>query len=271
MAAARASGRRDGADHRAARRRPAAAGADVDARDRRDGPRLVPHGRLRVADRRRGGRRPAALSGQAGRARRRSGARMRAGHRGRARRRPRRRRGPTPRSPRPSPRPRTCSSSGRASTGSPPASSRSRSRRRRGCRRRSATSRRSSTGICPRPGPRPRWSLVLTERAGLDGAGEAGAPGAGGGRRRSASGPPRSSATDAAALIPEYADAGRPDRRPRGARPAHPAVASLLGAAGPLQLVTLAIAAARGTNPDLIRRDDARYLRAADLADDPSL
>jgi hypothetical protein len=50
-----------------------------------------------------------------------------------------------------------------------------------------------------------------------------------------------------------------------------PAAASLLGTAGPLQLVTLAVAAARGTNPDPIRRDDPRYLRAAELADDPTI
>ncbi len=48
------------------------------------------------------------------------------------------------------------------------------------------------------------------------------------------------------------------------------AAAALLGAATPIQLVTLAIAAARGTNPDPIRRDDPTYLRAADLADDPA-
>ena len=47
------------------------------------------------------------------------------------------------------------------------------------------------------------------------------------------------------------------------------AASSLLGAAGPLQLVTLEVAAARGTNPDPIRRDDPIYLRAAELADDP--
>jgi fructoselysine-6-P-deglycase FrlB-like protein len=46
-------------------------------------------------------------------------------------------------------------------------------------------------------------------------------------------------------------------------------LAALLGGAGPLQLVTLAVAHARGTNPDAIRRDDPTYLRAADLADDP--
>jgi glutamine---fructose-6-phosphate transaminase (isomerizing) len=48
------------------------------------------------------------------------------------------------------------------------------------------------------------------------------------------------------------------------------AVACLFGAAGPLQLVTLEVAAARGTNPDPIRRDDPVYLRAAELADDPA-
>ena len=47
------------------------------------------------------------------------------------------------------------------------------------------------------------------------------------------------------------------------------AVAATLGAAGPLQLLTLAVAHARGTNPDPIRRDDPLYLRAAELADDP--
>jgi glucosamine--fructose-6-phosphate aminotransferase (isomerizing) len=48
------------------------------------------------------------------------------------------------------------------------------------------------------------------------------------------------------------------------------AAASLLGAAGPLQLVTLEVAAARGTKPDPIRRDNPVYLRAAELADDPA-
>ena len=45
--------------------------------------------------------------------------------------------------------------------------------------------------------------------------------------------------------------------------------AALLGSVGPLQLLTLEIAAARGTNPDSIRRDDERYLRAAGVADGP--
>ena len=48
------------------------------------------------------------------------------------------------------------------------------------------------------------------------------------------------------------------------------AEACLFGTAGPLQLVTLEVAAARGTNPDPIRRDDPVYLRAAEVADDPA-
>jgi glucosamine--fructose-6-phosphate aminotransferase (isomerizing) len=75
---------------------------------------------------------------------------------------------------------------------------------------------------------------------------------------------------DAAALVPpELTPEGRivvPDPR---ALPA--AASSLLGAAGPLQLLTLAVSAARGTNPDPIRRDQPAYLRAAELADDPSI
>ena len=34
--------------------------------------------------------------------------------------------------------------------------------------------------------------------------------------------------------------------------------------------MTLEVAAARGTNPDPIRRDDPVYLRAAEVADDPA-
>jgi fructoselysine-6-P-deglycase FrlB-like protein len=44
-------------------------------------------------------------------------------------------------------------------------------------------------------------------------------------------------------------------------------VAALLGTATPLQLVTERIARARGTNPDMIRRDDPLYARAAAAAD----
>ena len=75
-------------------------------------------------------------------------------------------------------------------------------------------------------------------------------------------------ASDAAASIPaELTPAGRivvPEA------PALPGpTASLLGTAAPLQLLTLEIARARGTNPDPIRRDDPRYLRAAEVADSP--
>ena len=45
------------------------------------------------------------------------------------------------------------------------------------------------------------------------------------------------------------------------------AVAAVVGSATPLQLLTERIARARGTNPDPIRRDDPRYLAAADAAD----
>ena len=43
-------------------------------------------------------------------------------------------------------------------------------------------------------------------------------------------------------------------------------LAALLGSATPLQLLTERIARARGTNPDLIRRDDPVYLAAAEAA-----
>jgi hypothetical protein len=39
--------------------------------------------------------------------------------------------------------------------------------------------------------------------------------------------------------------------------------AALLGAAGALQALTLALVHARGTNPDLIRREQAPYRAAA--------
>jgi fructoselysine-6-P-deglycase FrlB-like protein len=74
-------------------------------------------------------------------------------------------------------------------------------------------------------------------------------------------------ATAAAGIPPELTPAGRivvPEPLAM-----HGALAALLGAAGPLQLVTLEVAHARGTNPDPIRRDDPVYLRAADLADAP--
>ena len=44
-------------------------------------------------------------------------------------------------------------------------------------------------------------------------------------------------------------------------------VAALIGTATPLQLITERLARARGTNPDLIRRDDPVYLAAAEAAE----
>ncbi len=72
----------------------------------------------------------------------------------------------------------------------------------------------------------------------------------------------------AAALIPdELTPGGRIVVPDHGSMPNAPA--ALLGGAGPLQLVTLEVAHARGTNPDPIRRDDPVWLRAAELADSP--
>ena len=73
---------------------------------------------------------------------------------------------------------------------------------------------------------------------------------------------------DAAALLPgRLTPAGRIVVAEASRMPGAPA--ALLGAAAPIQLLTLAISEARGTNPDPIRRDDARYLRAAAIADMP--
>ena len=79
------------------------------------------------------------------------------------------------------------------------------------------------------------------------------------------------------AILGEEAASRIPDELTPGGRivvPDQPGMpneaAALLGAAAPVQLFTLAIAAARGTNPDPIRRDDPRYLRAAEVADAPN-
>jgi len=45
--------------------------------------------------------------------------------------------------------------------------------------------------------------------------------------------------------------------------------AALLGTAGAVQVITERIARARGTNPDPIRRDDDRYRRAVETAEEP--
>jgi glutamine---fructose-6-phosphate transaminase (isomerizing) len=78
----------------------------------------------------------------------------------------------------------------------------------------------------------------------------------------------------AAAIVGAEIDADLdPDLTPAGrmvvrAAPDLPSsVATLLGSVTPLQLMTERIARARGTNPDLIRRDDATYLAASEAAE----
>jgi fructoselysine-6-P-deglycase FrlB-like protein len=65
-------------------------------------------------------------------------------------------------------------------------------------------------------------------------------------------------------LAADLTPAGRLTVDPGTGLPA--ALASLLGTATPLQLLTERLARARGTNPDLIRRDDPVYARAAEAA-----
>jgi fructoselysine-6-P-deglycase FrlB-like protein len=77
----------------------------------------------------------------------------------------------------------------------------------------------------------------------------------------------------AAILGAEAANEIEADLTPAGRLvvPASPAlpdrVAALLGSATPLQLLTERIARTRGTNPDLIRRDDPRYRDASAAAE----
>ena len=80
--------------------------------------------------------------------------------------------------------------------------------------------------------------------------------------------------TETAAILAADASAGIPSELTSAGRlviPEAPAlappVAALLGTATALQLLTERIARARGTNPDPIRRDDARYAAAADAAE----
>ena len=68
-----------------------------------------------------------------------------------------------------------------------------------------------------------------------------------------------------AALASELTPAGRLVVPEAAGLPAP--VAALVGSATPLQLLTERLARARGTNPDLIRRDDPVYLEAAHAAD----
>ncbi len=73
---------------------------------------------------------------------------------------------------------------------------------------------------------------------------------------------------DAAALIPDHLTPAGRIVVPEAPRMPN-AAAALIGAAAPLQLLTLSITDVVGNNPDPIRRDDARYVRAADVADEP--
>ena len=123
-------------------------------------------------------------------------------------------------------------------------------------------------GHLPATGPDTALVLVLTERAGLEARTT---------RARQALGAAAAVGIRAAAILGAAAAALIPDALTPAGRivvpeaPAMPAAAaSLFGAATALQLLTLEVAAARGTNPDPIRRDDPVYLRAAELADDPS-
>jgi len=122
-------------------------------------------------------------------------------------------------------------------------------------------------GHLPATGPDTVAVLVLLERGGL----EARTLRARQALRAAAETGIRAAAilgADAAALIPaELTPAGRIIVPENPTMPNAPA--GLLGAAGPLQLVTLEVAQARRTNPDPIRRDDPRYLRAAEVADTP--
>ncbi|HEU0244603.1 MAG TPA: SIS domain-containing protein [Candidatus Limnocylindrales bacterium] len=122
-------------------------------------------------------------------------------------------------------------------------------------------------GHLPATGASTALVLVLTERRSLDARAT---------RARQALGAAAATGIVAGAILGEEASARIPAHLTPAGRVVVPeasdlgAAASLLGSAGPLQLVTLEVAAARGTNPDPIRRDDPVYLRAAEVADDPA-
>jgi glucosamine--fructose-6-phosphate aminotransferase (isomerizing) len=122
-------------------------------------------------------------------------------------------------------------------------------------------------GHLPATGPRTALVLVLLERRGLQDRAL---------RARQALAAAAETGIRCAAILGAEASALIPDRLTPAGRivvpesPTMPnAPAALLGAAGPLQLVTLEVAHARSTNPDPIRRDDPVYLRAAEVADAP--
>jgi len=106
--------------------------------------------------------------------------------------------------------------------------------------------------------------LILTDRAGRAARVE---------RARQALAAARVVGLRAAAILARDVDAALPGELTPAGRlivdeaPELPApVAALLGSLTPLQLLTERIARARGTNPDLIRRDDPVYRDAADAA-----
>ena len=162
---------------------------------------------------------------------------------------------------------RTILTSRPARTGRRLASSRSRSRRPPGSRPRCATWRRSSTATCRRPTRSTGLVLILTDRDGRRRPRRAGPAGAGGGSGGRCAQCARSSPQpfDAALIPSRLTPAGRLIVDEAADLPA--AVASLISTATPLQLLTERIARARGTNPDLIRRDDPTYRAAAEAAD----
>ena len=106
--------------------------------------------------------------------------------------------------------------------------------------------------------------IILTDRAGRE---------ARVARAREALAAARVVGIRAAAIVARDVDAALPaELTPAGrlvveeAPELPPPVAALIGSATPLQLLTERIARARGTNPDLIRRDDPVYRDAADAA-----
>jgi fructoselysine-6-P-deglycase FrlB-like protein len=120
-------------------------------------------------------------------------------------------------------------------------------------------------GHLPATGPGTALVLVLLERGGLE---------ARTARARQALAAAAETGVACAAILGAGAAACIPEALTPAGRIVVPeqadmpnAPAALLGAAGPLQLVTLEVAHARGTNPDPIRRDDPVYLRAAEVAD----
>ena len=159
-----------------------------------------------------------------------------------------------------SPTPRTSWSSRPGRTGRPAASSCSRSRRRPGCRPPTATSRRSCTATCRPPARAPGLVLILADR---DRRAERLA------RARQALAAAQVIGLRAAAIVAAGGRCGaRPGLTPAGRllvaeAPDLPARSRRWsGRATPLQLLTERLARARGTNPDLIRRDDPVYLAA---------